>query len=296
LIATTTCWICGGPSSTFQARDTNRAVSELAFIYHTCDRCHGVWIDKPPTDLGRYYLSGYHFLPGSIDELHKYAVNERFKLDILTRLTPRGRVLEVGPSFGAFAHLALTAGYDVAGIEMDPDCCRLLRDLLRMRVVESDDPAAALGEFHEIDVIAMWQVLEHLANMEGVLAATSRSLRQGGRLIVATPNPRSVQARFWGKRWTHLDAPRHLCLLPLPALVDLASRAGFELEFATFTDEGSLGWNTFGWATSMANLARNGVAKRVLAVSGRVLSVALRPIERLGDNGASYTAVFRKAS
>ncbi len=85
-------------------------------------------------------------------------------------------------------------------------------------------------------------------------------LKPGGRLIVAVPNYSSLQARWAGPAWFHLDLPRHLYHFPLAGLRRLISDSGFaprsEHHF-------SLRQNPFGWVQSalnkVAGLPRNGL-------------------------------------
>jgi hypothetical protein len=77
--------------------------------------------------------------------------------------------------------------------------------------------------------------------------------------VVAVPNFSSVQARWAGPEWFHLDLPRHLFHFPLSALVRLLERSGFEIGSRHHF---SLRQNPFGWIQSALNkttLPRNGL-------------------------------------
>jgi hypothetical protein len=64
------------------------------------------------------------------------------------------------------------------------------------------------------------------------------------------PNFSSAQARWSGPAWFHLDAPRHLCQFPLPALKRLVRNHGFEI---SSEHHFSLRQNRFGWIQSALN-------------------------------------------
>jgi SAM-dependent methyltransferase len=145
------------------------------------------------------------------------------------------------------------------------------------------------------DVIALWQVFEHMPDAWQFLEIAAGLLRPGGVIVIATPNPESMQARVWGSRWTHVDAPRHVILVPPQTLADHAKRSGLRPIRLTFTDLGSRGWNTFGWATSMANQGSGRRSRRLLGWLGRALALFLRPIERTGSRGSCYTLVLEKS-
>ena len=278
------------------AHDVNRRISAEVFAYRRCRACGLVFIEAVPDDLARYYRAEYYSIPADLGELEVQARREAFKLELVIRHSRGKRLLEIGPSFGAFAHLSKVAGFDVDAIEMDPACCRFLREEVGVRVSEAVDPVGPIGAGGTYDTIAMWQVFEHLSQPWAVLRAAAAALSDGGIVVIATPNPDSLQARIWGTRWTHFDAPRHLELIPLDVLRRNGEAVGLALVHATTTDLGSLGWNTFGWAESMAGLTRHQALKVPLRLAGKLISVLIAPIERSGWRGACYTAVLRKGS
>ena len=75
------------------------------------------------------------------------------------------------------------------------------------------------------DVITLWHTLEHTASPRRALEEARRLLHApaaipesqvagappaaNGVLMLETPNVQSIQARFFGRYWFHLDAPRH---------------------------------------------------------------------------------------
>lgn len=65
--------------------------------------------------------------------------------------------------------------------------------------------------------------------------------------MIAKPNPDSLQFRLLGARWAHVDAPRHLSLIPPHALRSQAQRLGLRLAHVTTSDPAGNEWNRFGW-------------------------------------------------
>jgi 2-polyprenyl-3-methyl-5-hydroxy-6-metoxy-1,4-benzoquinol methylase len=250
-----------------------------------------------PEDLSAYYAGGYHVIPRSLDELRPTAEADRYKLDMVLRFTSKGRLLEIGPGIGAFAYLAKEAGFEVHGVEIDDECCRFLNDVVGIQAIHVADPRLALRPPASYDVIALWHVIEHLPDPWGVIEAAAACLRPGGFVVIATPNPESLQFQLFARFWTHLDAPRHLELIPSAALIRRAKLAGLSVALLTSTDHGGLGWNRFGWQGSFRNLLRRLLPDWLTQLMGRTASRLARPVERRGMRGSTYTVVLtREAS
>jgi SAM-dependent methyltransferase len=251
--------------------------------------CGTTSISEVPADLARYYPTDYYPLPSSQDELARTAQHETYKIDIVTHYAGGGRLLEIGPGAGGFAHLARTAGFDVETMEMDERTCSFMREVVGVRAMQTSEPQTALRSAGPFHVIALWHVLEHLPDPRDLLQSAARALMSGGVLVIAVPNPRALQFGVFGRYWAHLDAPRHLALVPADAIVKSATSDGLEVVLQTSTDVGGLGWNAFGWEMSLRNLVPG-----LPSIFGRAATRLMRPVERRDLNGATYTLVLRK--
>ena len=60
------------------------------------------------------------------------------------------------------------------------------------------------------DIITMWHVLEHIANLKFQTEQLHRLLKDDGRLVIAVPNFMSYDAQFYKDKWAAYDVPRHL--------------------------------------------------------------------------------------
>lgn len=275
--------------------DRNRRISAEVFNYYDCPECHLIFLQPVPSDLGRYYSGDYYGGALTRRRLERAAHLERYKIEMVKRFVSSGRLLEVGPSYGAFALLAKRAGFDVHTIEIDAECCRFLEDVVGVGVTRSDDPAAEMRRSGEkFDVIVMWHNLEHVPNPRELFMVASESLAPHGRLVVAAPNPEAFQFRVFGRAWTHLDAPRHVALMPTALLERWASRAGMATTYVTTTDHGCRGWNEFGWRESLAAGSNNRFARIALRIAGSLVSLLAMPVERTGRRGATYTIVMTR--
>lgn len=289
------CPACGAEARLrFRSRDYNRRLSREVFDHFRCPACALVFIAPIPARLGDYYPPAYHAAPATLGTLEAGAPHEQYKIDIVRRFVRTGRLLELGPSLGCFAHLARRSGYEVSTVEMDERCAAFLNDVAGIPTVRSDDVVAALSTLDPFDVIAAWHVIEHLPDPWTALEAIGRKVNPGGIVVLAAPNPAAFQFRVLGRFWPHVDAPRHLSLIPPERIAERMARVGLRLAWTTTTDEGGLGWNVFGWEQFLANLFPHPRLTGRARAAGRTVARVLGPIERVEGRGSAYTMVLRK--
>ena len=292
---TTSCPYCKAQSQPyFSSKDYNQHLTNETFQHYRCPECELIFISPIPEDLGAYYPDTYHLVPDSVDYLEKVSGHERYKIEIVRQFAKTGSLLEIGPSYGCFTYLAKKAGFRVDAIEMNSRCCEFLDNVVGVHAINSDDPVQALRQAGPYDIIALWHVIEHLPNAWATLEAICARVNLGGYVILAAPNPDALQFRVMGRYWPHVDAPRHVMLIPMELLADKMKRLGMKAELITTRDEGSLGWNTFGWEFFFGNLSSHRHIKRVLHHVGRLIARLLAPIERREGRGSAYTMVFKK--
>lgn len=147
---------------------------------------------------------------------------------------PKGRLLDLGCGAGLTLELAHRSGWDAEGIDPDSEAvANVQRKGLRARtglLPELHLPAASY------DAIVMNHVIEHLHDPLKIALECFRLLREGGLLLINTPNTESMGHRRFGVDWVALDPPRHLHLFAACSLRRLVEAAGFsvtELEAAT---------------------------------------------------------------
>lgn len=291
------CSYCGSQSEIyFRSNDYNRKISSVVFDHYRCPKCDLIFISPIPENLGDYYPQTYYFVPESTDPLNAAAGHERYKIEIIQRYVKQGRLLEIGPSLGCFTYLAKKSGFEAEAIEMDARCSKFLNEVAGIPTVNSSDTCAALKTLKPFDVITLWHVIEHLPNPWVTLDAISEKLNPGGILVLAAPNPDAFQFHILGRYWPHVDAPRHLMLIPSQSLVEKMKTLGMTVELNTTTDEGGLGWNVFGWEFFFSNLSTHPRLKRVLGLFGHAVAKFFSPVEKIEGNGSAYTIVFRKGA
>jgi SAM-dependent methyltransferase len=277
-------------------RDWNARVSEETFQYFKCNTCGLVWLDPVPGDLGRYYTRDYiaYTVPDSTEELRRHARLYAGRLEHVSRWVSDGSLLEIGPSYGAFAFLAKEAGYQVSAIEMDPRCCAFLRDVVNIQVHQSSDIQGTMANCGLYDIIVLGHVLEHLPDALSLLPVLATHVAPGGILALSMPNPNALQFRFFGPYWFHLDAPRHVLLIPFQMLDTLLAKGGMRRVFLTWTDSEAKALKRLGWMGSTRNWLSAPIFKYSRFAIGLMLHQLIGPWESGGARGCAYTAIYQQ--
>jgi 2-polyprenyl-3-methyl-5-hydroxy-6-metoxy-1,4-benzoquinol methylase len=275
------------------ASDLNRGISDERFQYRRCYSCATYFLTPVPAELSRYYPSDY-FTPLSAQTIDRLAQVERYRVEMLLEHISPGALVEIGPGEGLFARAAHNAGFKVTGIEMDASACERLRTIVEIDAINSDVPEEVLPTLPPSRAIAMWHVAEHLQRPWEVIEGAAANLEPGGVLVIAMPNPRALQFRLLRQRFAHLDAPRHLFLIPAKTLARRCQELGLQQVSTTTADPSGRHWNQFGWEYALRRSPRDRhatIASRVLSL---LITLVLRPIETHAENGCTYTSVFLK--
>lgn len=176
----------------------------------------------------RNYFHGGEYLDYA-QEKESLRVNFRKRLRVLESLAGslRGKsVLEIGSAYGFFLELAQEYGMDAQGLDIAVDAVRHARERLGVRAVEGDYLALRIDP---VDVIAMWDTVEHLSRPDRYIEKAASDLRAGGLLAITTGDIGSINARLRGRRWRMIHPPTHLHYFSLPTLTHLLSRHGFQV-------------------------------------------------------------------
>ena len=279
----------------FNTKDHNERITDQVFAYWKCSDCKLIFLPDIPANLGEYYQENYYEIP-SLENLSRIASPNEYQIKFILKFVTSGNLLEIGPSFGTFALQAKKAGFKVDAIEMDTRCCEFLSRSIGITTVNSNCPEHAINNLDKHDVIALWHNIEHLPNPWTFLKEAAKNLNPGGVLLIASPNPDSIGFRILKSMWPHVDAPRHLNLIPVQLLTKYLNPFGLELVMMTTKDKGARSWNRFGWQRFLMNYFSSKIGQMVAFIVGGILSLPLALWEFKGANGSAYTVIYQKKS
>jgi SAM-dependent methyltransferase len=229
---TSGCLVCG------DVRARQRFV-QRGYPVHRCAGCGLEFVAPIPSaaELAAYYDQGYAV------PLERYAAagkRNAARIAELERWCPaRGRLLEVGASYGHSLALARDRGWEVTGVELSPAASEHARSHLGLTVFNCDLADAPLDS-GSLDAVVMWHVLEHVRNPREQLKRLAELLKPGGILGLRVPNIESFGARAAGQWWPWMCPPAHLWFFSAATLPRLVGACGFEVvEVATLRGDGN---------------------------------------------------------
>lgn len=182
--------------------------------------------------LGRYYESedyishtdgkrslfekAYHFVKN---------IALKNKLNLINSLQPaKGRILDIGAGTGDFLNVAKQNGWETIGVEPSDKA----KAIALKKEVPFVEETASL-ESHSFDVITMWHVLEHVPDLDSQIKELKRLLKPNGSLIVAVPNFKSFDAKYYGAYWAAYDVPIHFWHFSKKAIQSLFQKENIQL-------------------------------------------------------------------
>ena len=234
------CPLCG-PDFPKQAiahgRDFEYATTDdQEFSFVRCMNCNCVLLDPRPVDdvIGSLYPAHYEpyrfaQLPLLVRKGRDFV--QRAKVSAVKRYAPAGaRIVDVGCGAGALLRLLREhgdpswqlCGWDYPGAHLE----RLTRDGFDIIAGPIDAEHAPTN----VDLFVLNQVIEHFAHPDRILSLLARSLRNGGHIVLETPNIDGLDARwFRARHWGGYHIPRHMVLFDTRSLGALVQRHGFAL-------------------------------------------------------------------
>lgn len=190
------------------------------FEIYECNDCKLLFTTPCPTpsEIGKYYKSSDYLshneeLRGIVPFIYKKVkkINIKNKFNIVRKYCANKsciNLLDIGCGMGDFLHYAKEHNCNVTGIEPDSDARTLAEKKLNTKILQSEDLQNIPNE--SFDVITMWHVLEHVADLKTEIYHLQRLLKKDSTLILALPNYKSYDAHYYKDKWAAYDVPRHL--------------------------------------------------------------------------------------
>ncbi len=158
----------------------------------------------------------------------------------------RGKLLEIGSSFGFLLAAFKKDGWDVMGVEPYGGGCRFSEETHGIKVIHGILEEAEIAD-DAFDVVLLNHVIEHLDDPLATLCEINRVLKPNGHLVVETPRYDTLMYKLLGKRERSLNCNGHIYFFTTQTLKKLYEAAGFREVKVAYTGRSltadRLAWN-----------------------------------------------------
>ncbi len=226
------------PCPACQADNSRKCFKKYALTYETCQDCGTMYINPRPKSeiLDPYYATSEHYrywnkyiFPASQEARRENIFRPRAEriADICRPNNIRdGVLLEVGTGFGTFCEeiQRLNIFGRVIAVEPTPDLAETCRRK-GIEVIEKPIEQVSLGN-DTVDVLASFEVIEHLFSPHEFLLSCASALSPGGLLVITWPNVRGFDILVLQDLSSSVDT-EHLNYFNPASLSHLVEQCGF---------------------------------------------------------------------
>jgi SAM-dependent methyltransferase len=204
-----------------------------------CEACGFVTANLDISDEELAELYGADYFHGNeymdyVAEEESLRCNFRDRIRTLRTLVPRlseKELFEIGCAYGFFLQEVAPVVKRAFGIDISGDAVQSARQDKGVEAVRGDYLKFDLQR--PVDIITMWDTVEHLKRPDLFVSKAARDLRPGGILALTTGDIESLNARLRGKNWRMIHPPTHLHYFSVATITKLLNRHGFELIHAS---------------------------------------------------------------
>jgi 2-polyprenyl-3-methyl-5-hydroxy-6-metoxy-1,4-benzoquinol methylase len=196
-----------------------------------CKSCNFITtdLDIDASDIQKIYGEKYFFGNEYVDYIKDKEIlqsNFRTRLKSILEYKNDGLLVEVGCAYGFFLDLAKQY-FEVKGYEICKDAVDYAKGL--SLDVESGDFLKANIPESSVDVITMWDLIEHLVEPQKYVALAKNILKHDGLLCITTGDISSLNARLRREKWRMIHPPTHLHYFSRDTLKLLLEKNGFKI-------------------------------------------------------------------
>ena len=196
-----------------------------------CNKCGLIYINPRLTESelvefvsGDFYRQ--HYVPSAFDVQENWRRHKIF-LRKLRNYFKNGHLVDVGCASGLLLAAAREEGWEVKGVDISEPGVTYGRNKLGLDIF--------LGELEEakypdeyFDVVTCMDTIEHVQNPYALLKEANRILRQGGLIVVSTPNFNGLTRLFVSAKWTTFVSG-HLYYFTRETARQILEKNGFEV-------------------------------------------------------------------
>lgn len=139
----------------------------------------------------------------------------------------KGKGLDIGCAAGFFLKVASDQGWSVEGVEPNKTLGEFGRTHYGVKI-HSRNFLSLEMEKESLDLITLWDVLEHVPDPKAYIKKAFQLLKRGGFIFVNFPDTGSIFARLTGQKWWFVS-PVHIYYFDRKNIKRLFEEQGFKV-------------------------------------------------------------------
>ena len=223
---TLNCPFCGSSTRLFGTKK--------GFDLFECSSCTLMFVHPIPKNLEEIYGKEY-FKKDEAKTPHGYTDYDKDKepmrrifesyIGKCEKLVKGRKIFDVGAATGYVLDIAKSRGWKTYGSELS----EYAGSIASSRGHEMTVGGLVGADLPSVDVVMMWDVLEHVDDPRAYITTVNKMLTQGGILTISTPDRSSMWAKITGMKWQLIVPPEHLFYYSPKNLSKLLNECDFDV-------------------------------------------------------------------
>lgn len=220
-----------------QSGGADHKLIHARYQIYECQLCQLQFLSPIPTqiEIRNFYTKSYFYNKSSTifgyknyTGLTKCLTAEAIKkIPIIKKYAKGKKLLDAGSGTGIFAQVAQNTGFKVFA----NDISTFVKNELRKKNIPClFGPLEKINTNERFDIITAWDMVEHIPDIQMMATSFNKLLKKGGYLFITTPNTKSIDTRFLGKRgYIYKRVPEHVVFLNPKSITKLLENNGFKI-------------------------------------------------------------------
>ena len=219
------CPICG-------SKEFKTIFVKLGFHHVKC-RCGFIFVNPTASDKFRnhFFSEIYQTWTAVLLSPEQEMIDSRkfqYGIEIIESYrSNKGFIVDIGAGSGLFLKLARDSGWKVSAIEYNKSAVEKIKNL----GIEVFDRAIN-GEIYapdSVDVVTLWEVLEHINHPNELITQIKKNLRPGGLLFICVPNINALVTRILHEKSRTFGGNSHVNFFSIETLTELLKKHEFNI-------------------------------------------------------------------
>ncbi|MDD4148735.1 MAG: class I SAM-dependent methyltransferase [Bacteroidales bacterium] len=219
------CEVCGNKNP----QKFNLKFERSDFKVTECQNCKFVFIPQYYRKQIPYEDYRDEEVLNSVRKGNNYIKIRRHKLRIklIRKYVKTGKLYDIGVGWGHFLYTAKLMGFDASGVEISELMHHYAVNDLKLNVVHDNFFNVNLPD-NNLDVVTMWDVLEHIEKPAEVVKKVRQILKEDGYFVFQVPQIDSKVARKQKEKWSMMSL-EHINYFSRESIKTLLENEGFEI-------------------------------------------------------------------